>query len=52
MLPWVSAGKIPDEKEKIEQLWFLLEGNESMQRPRFGRSGEAIIISKFLFSRD
>jgi len=40
--------KIPDEKEKIEQLWFLLEGNESMQRLVSEDQGEAIIISKFL----
>jgi predicted RND superfamily exporter protein len=40
--------KIPDDKEKIEQLWFLLEGNESMQRLVSEDQGEAIIISKFL----
>ena len=40
--------KIPDEKEKIEQLWFLLEGNESMKRFVSANQDEAIIISKFL----
>ena len=39
--------KIPDDKDKIEQLWFLLEGNESMQRLVSEDQGEAIIISKF-----
>jgi len=40
--------KIPDEKEKIEQLWFLLDGNESMKRFVSANQDEAIIISKFL----
>ncbi len=40
--------KIPDEQEKIEQLWFLLDGNESMNRLVSESQGEAIIISKFL----
>jgi len=40
--------KIPDEKEKIEQLWFLLEGNESMKKFVSDDLDEAIIISKFL----
>jgi|WetSurSiteA1Bulk_404760.scaffolds.fasta_scaffold00138_10 uncharacterized protein len=39
--------KIPDEKDKIEQLWFLLDGNESMQKLVSEDQGEAIIISKF-----
>jgi len=40
--------KIPDEKDKIEQLWFLLEGNESLQKFVSEDLDEAIIISKFL----
>ncbi len=40
--------KIPDEKEKIEQLWFLLEGNESMTKFVSEDLDEAIIISRFL----
>jgi predicted RND superfamily exporter protein len=40
--------KIPDEKEKIEQLWFLLDGNESMKKFVSDDLDEAIIISKFL----
>jgi predicted RND superfamily exporter protein len=40
--------KIPDDKDKIEQLWFLLEGSESMQKFVAEDSGEAVIISKFL----
>jgi predicted RND superfamily exporter protein len=39
--------KIPDEKEKIEQLWFLLDGNESVKRLVSENQDEAIIISKF-----
>jgi uncharacterized protein len=42
--------KIPDEKEKIEQLWFLLDGNESMKKFVSDDQHEAIIISKFLSS--
>ena len=40
--------KIPDEKDKIEQLWFLLDGNESMKKFVSEDLDEAIIISKFL----
>jgi hypothetical protein len=40
--------QIPDEKEKIEQLWFLLDGNESMKKFVSANQDEAIIISKFL----
>jgi predicted RND superfamily exporter protein len=43
-----EGSKIPDEKDKIEQLWFLLEGNESMQKFVSEEMDEAIIISKFL----
>jgi len=39
--------KIPDDKEKIEQLWFLLDGNESMKRLVAENQDEAVIISKF-----
>ena len=42
--------KIPDEKDKIEQLWFLLDGNESMKKFVSDDQNEAIIISKFLSS--
>jgi predicted RND superfamily exporter protein len=40
--------KIPDERAKIEQLWFLLDGNEIM--PRFVNDdlSEGIILSKFV----
>jgi len=40
--------KIPDDQDKVEQLWFLLEGNENMQKFVSEDQGEAIIISKFL----
>ena len=40
--------KIPDDKEKIEQMWFLLDGNESLQKFVTEDQEEAIIISKFL----
>lgn len=42
--------RIPDEKDKIEQLWFLLEGNESIQKLVSEEENEAIIISKFILS--
>jgi predicted RND superfamily exporter protein len=40
--------KIPDERDKIEQIWFLLDGNEIM--PRFVNDDldEGIILSKFI----
>jgi predicted RND superfamily exporter protein len=39
---------IPETRDKIEQMWFLLEGNEIM--PRFVSEGldEGIIVSKFV----
>lgn len=40
--------KIPDEKEKIEQLWFLLDGNEIMRRFVNEDLNEGLIISKFV----
>lgn len=44
----VSGEKqIPDEQNKIEQLWFLLDGNEIMQRFVSEDLDEGIIISKF-----
>jgi len=38
---------IPDEQDKIEQLWFLLDGNEVMQRFVSEDLDEGILISKF-----
>jgi predicted RND superfamily exporter protein len=38
---------IPDEADKIEQLWFFLEGNEAIQRFVNEDLTEGIIISKF-----
>ncbi len=44
----VSGEKgIPDSQAKIEQLWFLLDGNEVMQRFVSEDLDEGIIISKF-----
>ncbi len=40
--------RIPADKEMIEQLWWLLEGNEIMQTYVNGDLTEAIIISKFI----
>ncbi|MCD4665576.1 MAG: MMPL family transporter, partial [Bacteroidales bacterium] len=39
--------EIPDEQEIIEQLWFLLDGNDVMQRFVSEDLDEGIIISKF-----
>lgn len=39
---------IPDSKEKIEQLWFLLDGNEFISRFVSENKDEAIIISKYI----
>jgi predicted RND superfamily exporter protein len=39
--------EIPDDFEMIEQLWFLLDGNEVMQRFVSEDLTEGIIISKF-----
>ena len=39
--------KIPEEKDKIEQLWFLLDGNENIKKLVSEELDEAIIISKF-----
>jgi len=40
--------RIPDEKATIEQLWFLLEGNEIMSRFVSDDLDEGLIISKFV----
>jgi len=39
--------KIPDEKAKIEQLWFLLDGQDIMPQLVSGSRDEGIIQSKF-----
>ena len=39
---------IPDEKETIEQLWFLLDGNENLKKLVTDELDEGIIISKFV----
>lgn len=39
--------EIPEEQDMIEQLWFLLDGNEVMQRFVSEDLTEGIIISKF-----
>jgi len=39
---------IPDEKDKIEQLWFLLEGNDIMSKFVNEDLTEGIILSKFV----
>nr|NQU91283.1 RND family transporter [Bacteroidota bacterium] len=39
--------EIPTEREKIEQLWFLLDGNDVLQQFVSEDLDEAIIISKF-----
>jgi uncharacterized protein len=45
----MGEGKnIPDKKDKVEQLWFLLDGSEMMQKFVSEDQSEAIIISKFL----
>jgi hypothetical protein len=38
---------IPDDPEQIEQLWFLLDGNEILERFVSSDLDEGIIISKF-----
>ena len=42
--------KIPDEKETVEQLWFLLDGNENIKKFITPDLDEAVIISKFISS--
>jgi len=41
---------IPEDKQTIEQLWFLLDGNENLQKFITPSFDEAIIISKFISS--
>ena len=43
-----DSRKIPEEKEKVEQLWFLLDGNENVKKLVNPELTEAIIISKFI----
>lgn len=45
-----TGREIPDEKEMIEQLWFLLDGNENIQKFITTNLDQAIIISKFISS--
>jgi hypothetical protein len=40
--------KIPGEREKIEQIWFLLDGNENIRNFVSEDLSEAVIISRFL----
>jgi predicted RND superfamily exporter protein len=42
--------KIPDERDRVEQLWFLLEGNEYLSTLVTPEMDEAIIVSKFVNS--
>lgn len=39
--------KIPDNQDQIEQLWFLLDGNEMMSRFVSEELDQAIILSRF-----
>jgi predicted RND superfamily exporter protein len=43
-----EGNNIPEEKEMIEQLWFLLDGNESLSKLVSEDLDEAIIISRFI----
>lgn len=43
-----EGNKIPEEKEMIEQLWFLLDGNENLKKFVSDDLDEAIIISRFM----
>ena len=45
-----TGREVPKEKEMIEQLWFLLDGNENIQKFITPELDEAIIISKFISS--
>lgn len=40
--------KIPEERDMIEQLWFLIEGNENLKNLVSEDLDEALIISKFM----
>lgn len=39
---------IPDERDKIEQMWFLIDGNEMLDRLVSSDLSEGVIISKFI----
>lgn len=43
---------IPDDQETIEQLWFLIDGNEMLERMVTENLDQGIIISKFISSDD
>jgi hypothetical protein len=45
-----GSKQIPDEKETIEQLWFMLDGNDNIQKFITADLNEAVIISKFISS--
>jgi hypothetical protein len=42
--------RVPDERDKIEQLWFLLDGQEYVERYVSYELDEGIILSKFTSS--
>ena len=44
--------KIPDDKNMIEQLWFMLDGNENMKKFVSDDLDEAIIISRFILTEN
>lgn len=39
---------IPDDRDKIEQMWFLIDGNEMLDRLVSSDLTEGVIISKFI----
>ncbi|MBN2276034.1 MAG: RND family transporter [Bacteroidales bacterium] len=41
------GNKIPEEKETVEQIWFLIEGNENLKSLVSDNLDEALIISTF-----
>ena len=42
-----GSRSIPDDSEQIQQIWFLLEGNETLERMVNPDLTQAIVISKF-----
>lgn len=45
----LGEGKaIPDDRDKIEQMWFLIDGNEMLDRMVTSDLTEGVIISKFI----
>jgi uncharacterized protein len=44
--------KIPDDKEKIEQLWFMLDGNDNIKKFVSEDLDEAIIISRYISTQN